>query len=272
MGIVNATPDSFYDGGRYPTLAQQAALVDRLLEEGAALIDIGGESTKPGSTPVPAPEQIARIDGVVRHACSRGALVSIDTTEPEVADHALGLGARLVNDVSCLANVELARVVARHGAFLLISHSRGKMATMPGFSQWPDDDYDDIVNDVAADLERARQGAMGVGVPRENILFDPGLGFSKNARHSFVILQRLNEFKRLGAPLVVGPARKSFIAKADALPAEQRLGGTIAACVLAAEHGADILRVHDVEAVRQALAVAAAIRNPDSLVEANRAR
>jgi dihydropteroate synthase len=109
---------------------------------------------------------------------------------------------------------------------------------------------------------------MGVGVPRENILFDPGLGFSKNARHSFVILQRLNEFKRLGATLVVGPARKSFIAKADPLPAEQRLGGTIAACVLAAERGADILRVHDVEAVRQALAVAAAIRDPSSLPSA----
>jgi dihydropteroate synthase len=261
MGIVNVTPNSFYDGGRYGNATEQRALVDRLLLEGADLLDIGGESSKPGSDPVATAAQIERIDAALRHALSKGAVVSVDTTDPSVADYALGLGAQLVNDVSCLANVELARVAARHGAHLLISHSRGAMSEMPGFSQWPDDDYDDIVAEVAEDWERARQGAMAAGVPRANILFDPGLGFSKNAGHCYVILRRLREFQSLQAPIVVGPARKSFIAAVDAAPPEHRLGGTIAACVLAAQQGARMLRVHDVQAVKQALAVADAVEH-----------
>jgi dihydropteroate synthase len=261
MGIVNLTPNSFYDGGRYLDAEQQRAVVDRLLAEGADVLDIGGESTKPGSDPVPAATQIERIDVALRHALARGAVVSVDTTEPSVADYALGLGAQLINDVSCLANIELAHVAARHRAHLLISHSRGAMSEMRGFSQWPDDDYDDIVKEVAEDWERARRGAMAAGVPRANVLFDPGLGFSKNARHCYVILQRLREFESLQAPIVVGPARKSFIAAVSPLPPEQRLGGTIAACLAAAQRGAAMLRVHDVEAVKQALAVDAAVES-----------
>jgi dihydropteroate synthase len=260
MGIVNVTPNSFYDGGRYSNAPEQQALVERLLLEGADLLDIGGESSKPGSEPVSPTQQIERIDVALRYALAKGATVSIDTTEPSVADYALGLGAQLLNDVSCLANRELARVAARHGAHLLISHSRGAMSDMPGFSQWPDDDYDDIVEGVAEDWERARQGATAAGVPRGNILFDPGLGFSKNARHCYVILQRLREFQRLQAPIVVGPARKSFIAAVSPTPPERRLGGTVAACIAAAQRGADILRVHDVEAVKQALAVTEAVQ------------
>jgi dihydropteroate synthase len=259
MGIVNLTPNSFYDGGRYLDAERQREVVDRLLAEGADVLDIGGESTKPGSDPVPAVTQIERIDVALRHALARNAVVSVDTTEPSVADYALGLGAQLINDVSCLANVELARVAARHGAHLLISHSRGAMSEMRGFSQWPDDDYDDIVSEVAEDWERARRGAMAAGVPRANVLFDPGLGFSKNARHCYVILQRLREFDSLQAPIVVGPARKSFIAAVSPLPPERRLGGTIAACLAAAHRGAAMLRVHDVEAVKQALDVDAAV-------------
>jgi dihydropteroate synthase len=261
MGIVNLTPNSFYDGGRYLEPDAQRAVVDRLLAEGADLLDIGGESTKPGSDPVPAATQIERIDVALRHAVAQGALVSVDSSEPSVADYALRLGAQLVNDVSCLANVELARVAARHQAYLLISHSRGAMSEMRGFSQWPDDDYDDIVKEVAEDWERARRGAIAAGVPRANVLFDPGLGFSKNARHCYVILQRLREFESLQAPIVVGPARKSFIAAVSPLPAERRLGGTIAACVSAARHGAHVVRVHDVEAVKQALAVDHALQH-----------
>lgn len=261
MGIVNLTPNSFYDGGRYLNPAQQRAVVDRLLAEGADVLDIGGESTKPGSDPVAPATQIERIDVALRHALAAGAVVSVDTTEPSVADYALGLGAQLINDVSCLANVELARVAARHRAHLLISHSRGAMSEMRGFSQWPDDDYDDIVKEVAEDWERARQGAMAAGVARGNILFDPGLGFSKNARHCYVILQRLREFEMLQAPIVLGPARKSFIAAVSPLPPEQRLGGTVAACVVAAQNGAQLVRVHDVEAVKQALAVNDAVQH-----------
>lgn len=260
MAIVNTTPDSFFDGGRLPTASDQRARVDQLLQQGAHLLDIGGESTRPGSAQVPAREQIERIDAALRHALARSAVVSVDTTLPEVAEHALKLGAHMVNDVSCLADPDLARVTARHQAHLLISHSRGQMSNMPGFSQWPDDDYDDIVSEVARDWERARQGAMGAGVPSSKILFDPGLGFSKNARHCFVILQRLQEFRRLGAPIVVGPGRKSFIAAVDGAPAAERLPGTIAACLWAIHNGADVLRVHDVAELNQALGVDAAIR------------
>lgn len=268
MAVVNTTPDSFFDGGRLPTADLQRQRVDQLLRQGAHILDIGGESTRPGSAEVPAREQIERIDAALQHALARGAVVSVDTTLPEVAEHALSLGAHMINDVSCLADPDLARVTARHQGHLLISHSRGQMSNMPGFSQWPDDDYDDIVSEVARDWERARQGAMGAGVPSSKILFDPGLGFSKNARHCFVILQRLQEFRRLHAPIVVGPGRKSFIAAVDGAKPAERLAGTIAASLWAAHNGADVLRVHDVAELNQALGVDAAIQNGGVLASA----
>jgi dihydropteroate synthase len=270
MGILNVTPDSFFDGGSYVDPERQAVQIDRLIAEGAELIDIGGESSRPGSQSVGAREQIARIDGALRHALAKKALVSVDTIDPEVAAHALKLGAQLLNDISCLADLELARVAARHGAALIITHNRGPMSEMPGFSQWPDSGYDDIVGDIVEDWEKARKLAESVGVARENILFDPGLGFSKNARHCYVILQRLRELERLGSAIVVGPGRKSFIADVDPSKPEERLGGTIAASLLAVEHGADILRVHDVAAVRQALLVASAIHHPPPPRETSR--
>ncbi len=258
MGAVNVTPDSFYDGGRYLGAEAAARHVDELIEQGADIVDIGGESTRPGAEPVAADEQIARIEPVVRHAVGRGALVSIDTTEPEVAQRMLELGAHIINDTSCLADDGLAHVAAQHGAALVIMHSRGPMKRMPGFSQYPDNAYADVVREVLEEWSAARDRAVVAGMPASDILLDPGLGFAKNARHSYEILIRLAELGAAGARIVVGPSRKSFIASADPAPPAARLGGTIAACLLAVQRGASILRVHDVHDVRQALCVARA--------------
>ena len=264
MGVINVTPDSFFDGGRFADPQAARDRVDALLADGADLIDVGGESSRPGSQPVPPGEQLRRIEPALRHAVSQGARVSVDTTHPEVAERALSLGAVLVNDVSCLANPALARVAARHSAGLLIMHCRGKMVEMKGFSDWPDAAYRDVVAEVGVELCAARDQAIAQGVPREQILFDPGLGFAKNARHSLELLGLLGELREAGQPLVVGPGRKSFIAAVDPSTPAERLGGTIAACLLAAERGAAMLRVHDVREVRQALAVERAVRRPQA--------
>lgn len=259
MGVINLTPDSFYDGGRYPDPEAACRRVDEIVSEGADIVDIGGESTRPGAEPVPAVEQIARIEAAVRHAVARGDVtVSVDTTDSRVADSMLGLGAHIINDVSCLADPELARVTARHHGAMVIMHSRGPMRDMRGFSVYPDDAYGDVVVDVLREWTEARDRAVAAGVPSTDILLDPGLGFAKNAAQSYALLQRLPELARSGAHVVVGPSRKSFIAAADPSPPDQRLGGTIAACILAVQRGAAVLRVHDVREVRQALSVARA--------------
>jgi dihydropteroate synthase len=256
MGVVNATPDSFYEAGRSESQAAALARVDQLGEEGAEIVDVGGESSRPGAATVSPDEQLARIEPVVAHAIATGKFqVSVDTTSPEVAERMLAIGAVLVNDVSCLADPDLARVTARAGAALILMHTRGGLGSMPGFSDYPDDAYDDVVTDVRREWCAARDRAEAAGLPRERVWFDPGIGFGKNARHSFELLRRLGEFRDLGVPLVVGASRKSFIRAVDDVGPEQRLGGTIAACLWCAAQGAHVLRVHDVRAVRQALSV-----------------
>lgn len=255
MGVLNVTPDSFYDGGRYLSAESARAQVDRLLAEGATVLDIGAESSRPGATPVPAAEQLERMDAALQYAVARGAVVSIDTTSPEVAERTLAAGARLVNDVSCLADPDLARVTAAAGGVLVLMHSRGDMSAQAGFSAYPDSGYGDVVGDVRDEWRRARDRALAAGMPKADVWLDPGLGFMKNARQSFELLARTAELVEEGVPVVVGPSRKSFIALVDGAPAAERLGGTIAACLAAVERGARVLRVHDVLAVRQALAV-----------------
>lgn len=259
MGVLNVTPDSFYDGGRYTDAESQERRIDRLLGDGADIIDIGAESTRPGAAEITPGEQIARARTALAYAVSKGALVSIDTTSPEVAHWALGEGAHVVNDVSCLSTPELAAVVARYRAVLLLMHSRGAMKHMPGFSSYPDDAYEDVVVDVAREWDEARKRALGEGLPQGSIWFDPGLGFHKSGRHSLELLGRLREFAHLGARTCVGPGRKSFIGQLDGSSPAERLGGTIAACLAAVSAGARILRVHDVKEVRQALLVHKAI-------------
>jgi dihydropteroate synthase len=256
MGVVNATPDSFYAASRIDTGASARARIDQLLVEGAEIADIGGESSRPGAAPVPDDEQIERIEPAVAYALATQRLyVSIDTTSPGVAARMLERGAELVNDVSCLADIELARVTARYDKTLILMHTRGELGAMPGFSDYADDAYDDVVADVKREWCAARDRAVSVGLPRERIWFDPGIGFAKNARQSLELLRRVGEFRELGVPLVLGASRKSFIRAVDDVGPDERLGGTISACLWGAAQGARVLRVHDVRAVRQALAV-----------------
>src|SRR5512145_1445584 len=257
MGVLNVTPDSFYDGGCHVGERAEAHLRS-LVAAGAFVIDIGGEPTRPGAAAVTAREQLERIEPAVKAAVSlaqrSGRLwISIDTADPEVAERALGWGAHIINDVSCLAQTDLARVVSRAAATLIIMHARGKMADMAGFSRYPDHGYADVVDDVIREWNAARELAVQAGVPAQDILFDPGIGFAKNAQHSLEILRRVAHFSVLATPIVLGPSRKSFLNHVEQVPAEQRLGGTVAACLYAAEHGAMLLRVHDVQVVRQAL-------------------
>lgn len=256
MGVVNATPDSFYQAGRSENRDAACERIDQLRAEGAEIMDIGGESSRPGAATVSDDEQLARVEAPVRHALAAGNVaVSIDTTSPRVAERALEMGAVLVNDVSCLADADLARVTAQRDGVLILMHTRGNLGSMTGFSEYPDDAYEDVVAEVRREWCQARDRAEAVGLGRDRIWFDPGIGFGKNARQSFELLQRLAEFRDLGAPIVVGASRKSFIREVDDVGPEERLGGTIAACLWSALQGASVLRVHDVRAVRQALAV-----------------
>jgi dihydropteroate synthase len=264
MGVLNVTPDSFFDGGRYDCISTASRRIDQLVTEGADLIDIGGESTRPGAAAIPASEQIARLEPALRHALGTALLVSVDTTSPEVARYALGLGAHLINDVSCLADADLARACAEQQAPLIIMHARGPAASMAGFSVYPDSGYEDVVEEVRREWQSARSRAVAAGMSAEDVYFDPGIGFAKNAQQSYALLGRLATFQSEGL-IVVGPSRKSFIAAVDGSTPEQRLGGSVAACVLAAARGAAIVRVHDVREVRQALRVAAIVERESAL-------
>lgn len=266
MGVLNLTPNSFFDGGKYLDPSVALARVDALIAEGAEILDLGAESSKPGAEEVSADEQLRRLQPVLPHALARGVVVSVDTTSPEVASRVLSEGVQLINDVSCLRHPGLAEAVARKGAWLAITHSRKPMSEMTGFSQWPDDDYPNIVEDVAQEWGQARRTAVELGVKADQIVFDPGLGFSKNARHSYILLGQLRRFRTLGAPILVGPGRKSFLAASDGAEPAKRLGGTVAASLLATLEGADVLRVHDAFETRQALAVLACTRNPNRAI------
>ncbi len=263
VGVLNVTPDSFSDGGRYLDVAAASAQAARLLEDGADVLEIGGESTRPagsvygaGHVKVDDATQIARILPVITHAARElRALVAVDTTSVVVAEAALEAGAAIVNDVSCLADVALAELVAKRSAWLVLMHSRPGAASA----------YDDVVEDVAREWSAARDRAVAAGVPRERIVMDPGIGFGKGAADNFRILASIPRFLELGHPVYVGASRKAFIAAAEErafgvrAASTDRLGGTLAASLLAARFGAAALRVHEPAPLRQALAVESAI-------------
>ena len=255
MGICNVTPDSFSDGGNFFSPDAARARVDELVAEGADLIDIGGESTRPGAPPVPPSEQIARILDVVAYAASGGACVSVDTASADVAAACLAQGASVVNDVSCLRDHALAGVVAGARAALILMHSRGTALEMVRFSEYPTGGYTDVVKETCAEWEAAARRARSLGVADEAMAMDPGLGFAKNALQSAELVARLREIvETVRVPVVVGASRKSFLTLVDpgAAPG-QRSGASIAAALLAVRAGAAILRVHDVRATRQAV-------------------
>ena len=257
MGVVNATPDSFSDGGRYLDPGAAAAQAERLAAEGADLVDLGGESTRPGSTPVDAAEERRRVVPVVERLRAGGFRlpISVDTCKAEVARAALDAGADLVNDVQGLADPAMARVVAGAGAPVVLMHMRGTPATMDQHCT-----YADLLGEVAAELRAGLARAAAAGIPAAQVILDPGLGFAKTPEQSVELLARVGELRALGHPLLVGPSRKRFIGHLTGAPVEARLPGTLAAvtaCVLA---GVELVRVHDVAAARQAALVAAALR------------
>jgi len=264
MGICNVTPDSFSDGGRHFTPADARARVDELLAEGADIVDIGGESTRPGATPLPAKEQLARVLEVVRYAAQRGC-VSIDTTSAEVAAACLDAGASVVNDVSCLRDPALAQACAANGAALVLMHSRGTQAEMKGFSEYPEDAYgDDVVGAVLAEWRSAAARAIALGVDAAALALDPGLGFAKSAKQSMQIMRELRRLCDAHPRVLVGASRKSFLKLvAPSATPEQRLGASIAAALEARRAGASVVRVHDVRETRQALDFESLCNNPD---------
>jgi len=274
MGVVNVTPDSFSDGGLFLDARAAIAHARQLVSEGADILDVGGESTRPGAEPVSAEEELGRVlpvvEGIVasgiagadRTSATAPARVSIDTSKASVARAALGAGASIVNDVSALrADPEMAGLVAESGAECCLMHMLGEPRTMQANPR-----YEDVADDVRAFLEERMAFAVREGVREERIMLDPGIGFGKTVAHNLALLRRLDELVSLGRPVVVGTSRKSFLGRivadaageAEPVDAARRLPATIATNVLAYERGASVFRVHDVAPVRAALAVAAA--------------
>jgi dihydropteroate synthase len=255
MGVVNVTPDSFSDGGLF--LEPEAAIAHgaQLAEEGAEILDVGGESTRPGAAEVPVDEETARTAPVVSDLAGLGHTVSIDTSKTAVARAALDAGATILNDVTALrGDPEIAGLCAERDAGLILMHMQGNPRTMQDEPR-----YEDVVEDVRAFLAGRLEAALAAGVAEERVWLDPGIGFGKTLEHNLELLRRLGELRELGRPLVVGTSRKSFIGKIDGSEAGDRIGGTIASSVWAAAEGADVFRVHDVAEAAQAMAVASAI-------------
>jgi dihydropteroate synthase len=257
MGVVNVTPDSFSDGGQFIEPEKAICHALELVEEGAAIVDIGGESTRPGALAVRAEEELARVLPVIEGltAARTRAQISIDTSKADVAAKALDAGATFVNDVTALrGDPAMVSLVAGARAEVCLMHMLGDPRTMQD-----DPRYDDVVSEVKSFLEERLQFAVQAGVAEERILLDPGIGFGKTAEHNLELIDRLDELVSLGRPVVIGTSRKSFIGRITRRPdPSERLAGTVAVNVLAYERGARVFRVHDVAPSRDALAMAAA--------------
>jgi dihydropteroate synthase len=257
MGIVNVTPDSFSDGGKFFDADMAAAHGVRLEEEGADVVDVGGESTRPGAEPVPAEEEIRRVVPVIRKLRAKIKIpISIDTVKSEVARAALDAGADIVNDVSALrVDAAMAALVAREVVPIILMHMQGTPRTM---QQNPA--YADVVSEVAGFLKERSDYAARCGIAEENTIIDPGIGFGKNLEHNLALLHGLPALAALGLPLLVGASRKAFIGRLLDVGAEERLEGSLAAAVAAALAGANMIRVHDVKEAVRALCIADAVR------------
>jgi dihydropteroate synthase len=256
MGIVNVTPDSFSDAGVNFRAEDAVATARRMVDDGAAIVDVGGESTRPGAAPVSLDEELRRVEPVLE-AVSGELPVSIDTAKAEVARRALELGAEMVNDVTALrGDPGMAGVVAEAGAYVCLMHMQGEPRTMQANPA-----YDDVVGEVAAFLEERMRLAVAAGIAEERICLDPGIGFGKSVAHNFELIRRLDELAALGRPLVVGFSRKSSLGRilGDPDATTGPLSASIAAAVAAYERGATILRVHDVREHVEALAAARAV-------------
>jgi dihydropteroate synthase len=255
MGVVNVTPDSFSDGGRFTASSDAITHARALFEDGAGIVDVGGESTRPGAAPVSVEEELRRVVPVLEGLA--GIPVSIDTSKVPVARRALELGAEMVNDVTALrGDPELAAVTAEYGAYVCLMHMEGEPRTMQAAPH-----YDDVVGQVVAFLEERAAFAVGEGIAEARICVDPGIGFGKTPDHNLELVRRLDALVALGFPVVVGFSRKSTLARVMGDPESRQgtLGASLGAAVAAFEHGAWMLRVHDVRETVEALAVAAAV-------------
>jgi len=258
MGILNVTPDSFSDGGVF---FDKDSAVEHALEmesQGADMIDIGGESTRPGSKAVSADEECERVIPVIRTVTKRVKIpVSIDTSKSEVAKRALDCGAVIVNDITGLRkDPRTARVAQRYKAAVVLMHMKGTPRTMQKSPR-----YKDLIPEITSGLRQSVKIAKGAGISDDRIVVDPGIGFGKGPEHNLSVLKRLREFKSLGYPVIVGPSRKSFIGKISGAAVGDRIFGTSAAVALAIQNGADIVRVHDVKEMRQVVQITEAISN-----------
>src|SRR4051812_30464431 len=255
MGVLNVTPDSFSDGGEWFDHDAAVEHGRELIAQGAAIVDVGGESTRPGAAPVPAAEELARVVPVIEALRNTGAVLSVDTSKAAVARAALDAGATFVNDVTALrGDPDMAALVAEAGCDVCLMHMLGEPRTMQ-----EDPRYDDVVADVRAFLEERVAAAVAAGIAEERISVDPGIGFGKTLEHNLALLRHLDQIVALGRPVVIGTSRKSFLGRITGRDdPHQRVLGTVATNVLAYERGAEVFRVHDVAATRDALAVAAA--------------
>ena len=266
VGILNLTPDSFSDGGRHDSVEAAVEAGLRLVREGALVVDVGGESTRPGAAPVSEAEELARVIPAVERLADQGVLLSVDTRKARVAEAALAAGARIVNDVGGLRDAAMREVCAAAGAPAIVMHMQGDPLTMQ-----LDPRYDDVVTEVRSFLAGAAGNAIAAGVPA--VIVDPGIGFGKTVEHNVALLRGLPALVGDGKPVMVGASRKGFLGRLSGVAeASQRLGATLAAHLAAARAGAALLRVHDVAAHRQALAVESALEVHPGVLEKPGAR
>lgn len=265
MGVVNVTPDSFSDGGRHLVVERAVERARALIDAGADLIDIGGESTRPGAAPVDAATELARVVPVIRALVAQTqALVSVDTSKASVAEAACDAGARIVNDVTALGDPEMAGVIQRFEAGAVLMHMRGTPETM----QTRDLASNDIVGDVLAWLAQRVEVAVAMGIPRRAVAIDPGIGFGKTQRQNAALVHGVPALLSLGRPVLIGLSRKSLVGHLTSRAVEDRLAGSLGGAVAAVARGARILRVHDVAETRDALRVAAACLEGEAGVDA----
>ena len=257
VGVLNLTPDSFYDGGKYKTLSAAMTQAKKMVEEGADIIDVGGESTRPGAEEIPAELQITRISETVKKLVEEGIIVSVDTRKKEVAEKMLDIGAKIINDVSGLGDVSMPNIVARYGAGLVVMHIKGTPKTMQ-----ENPNYVDTVHEVKESLRKRTELAVNAGINPSSIIIDPGIGFGKRAEDNLKLISETEKFLDLGFGIMLGISRKSFLGAVNAgeKPAE-RLAGTLAMTALAYERGARIFRTHDTGETKKALFAAKALIN-----------
>ena len=256
MGVLNVTPDSFYDGGRFADPAAALSQAQRMAEEGAAIIDIGGESTRPGAASIDTAQELARVLPVVERVAARvPSLISVDTSNPELMRRAAAAGAHMINDVRALRVPQALQAAAESNLAICLVHMLGEP---PDMQRAPH--YHDVVAEVSAFLEERVRACTAAGIERERLALDPGFGFGKSTAHNLQLLQRLEELARLGLPLVVGLSRKSLLSALTGRGQEGRLAGSIALAALAVARGARIVRAHDVAASVDAVRVASALR------------